>query len=564
MRTRRIGIVSRTYRNIGRYRQILTVLFKYGFDNLIERLHLGQYLDVGMRFISHTRRERVELLSRSERLRMAFEELGPTFIKMGQILSTRPDLIPVAFIRELEKLQDEVPPFPFPQAKEIVEQELHAPLNEIFLHFDEIPLAAASIGQVHRAQLKTGEEVIVKVQRPGIRRIIEVDLEILYHLATLIEKYIEELEIYRPTKIVDEFASSLEKEINYNIEALHVERFTRQFLGNESIYVPWIFKQATTERVLTMEYIEGIKVSDVAMLDQKGYDRKVIASRGADLMLDQIFKSGFFHADPHPGNMWIMPGNVICYLDFGMMGSVNRQSRINFANMLYGYVLRDETKITDAILKIVEWEEEPDRQALERDVASFMELHFYKPLKEIRMGALLQEFLSLFVRHRLRLPPDIFLVVKALTEVEGIGLLMDPDFDMSQKVAPFIKHLQMERIQPKWLLGEFIETSGAFIQLLKSIPEDLHDILTQIKQGKSRIRFEHRGLENFIFEMDRSSNRIAFSLIIASIIIGSSLIITTNLGPHLFGFSMLGLVGYTIAGFLGVWLLISIFRSGKL
>jgi len=564
MRIRKMGIVSRTYRDINRYRQILAVLFKYGFESLIERLHLGQYLDIGIRMISHKPHERFEVLSRYERLRMAFEELGPTFIKMGQILSTRPDLIPVEFIRELEKLQDNVPPFPFSQAKEIVEHELRAPLTDTFLHFHESPLAAASIAQVHRAQLKTGEEVIVKVQRPGMRKIIDVDLEILFHLATLAEKYVEELEIYRPTKIVEEFASTLEKEINFNIEASYVERFARLFLDNETIYVPGIFRQLTTEHVLTMEYVEGIKVSDITVLDQRGFDRKIIASRGADLMLEQIFINGFFHADPHPGNVCVMPGNVICYLDFGMMGHVDQQSRHNFANILYGYVLRDETKIAAATLKIVEWEEEPDRHALERDIASFMELHLYKPLKEIRMGYLLQEFLGLFVRHRLRLPPDIFLMVKALTEVEGIGLLMDPDFDMAEKVEPFIKRLQMEKIHPKRLLSEFIESGEALVQLLKAIPEDLHDILTQIKQGKARIRFEHRGLENFIFEMDRSSNRIAFSLIIASIIIGSSLIITTNLGPHLFGFSMLGLVGYTIAGVLGIWLLISIFRSGKL
>ncbi len=564
MRIRKIGIVSRAYRNINRYRQILSVLFKYGFDSLIERLHLGQYLDIGMRMIARKRRERIDILSRSERLRMAFEELGPTFIKMGQILSTRPDLIPIEYMRELEKLQDDVPPFPFAQVKEIVERELRSQLNEIFLRFDEAPLAAASIAQVHRAQLKTGEEVIVKVQRPGIRRTIEVDLEILFHLATLIEKYLEELEIYRPTKIVQEFAETLEKEIDFNIEALHVERFARQFMGNESIYVPWVFRQATTERILTMEYIVGIKVSDITMLDQEGYDRKIIASRGADLMLEQIFNNGFFHADPHPGNVWILPGNVICYLDFGMMGHVNRQSRINFANMLNGYVLRDEAKITDAVLKIVEWEEEPDRYALEKDIATFMGLHFYKSLKEIRLGALLHEFLGLFVRHQLRLPPDIFLMVKALTQVEGTGLLMNPDFDMSEKVAAFIKQVQMERMQPKRLLSEFVESGGELFQHLKEIPEALHDILIQMKQGKSRIRFEHRGLENFIFEMDRSSNRIAFSLIIAAIIIGSSLIITTNLGPHLFGFSFLGLLGYTIAGFLGLWLLISIFRSGKL
>ena len=564
MRIRKIGIVSRTYRNITRYRQILTVLFKYGFESLIDRLHLGQYLDIGIRMISHKPRDRFEILSRYERLRMAFEELGPTFIKMGQILSTRPDLIPVELTRELEKLQDNVPPFPFSQTKEIVERELGASLTDNFLHFHESPLAAASIAQVHRAQLKTGEEVIVKVQRPGMRKIIDVDLEILFQLAALAEKYIEELEVYRPKKIIEEFAVTLEKEINFNIEASYMERFARKFLGNGNIYVPKIFRQLSTEHVLTMEYVEGIKVSDIAALDQRGFDRKIIASRGADLMLEQIFVNGFFHADPHPGNVCVLPGNIICYIDFGMMGHVDQESRHNFANILYGYVLRDESKIAAATLKIVEWEDEPDRRALEKDIASFMELYLYKPLKEIRMGYLLQEFLGLFVRHRLRLPPDIFLMVKALTEIEGVGLLMDPDFDMAERVIPFMKRVQMEKLQPKKLIGDFIESGSALVQLLKSIPEDMHDILTQIKQGKSRIRFEHRGLENFIFEMDRSSNRIAFSLIIASIIIGSSLIITTNLGPHLFGFSMLGLVGYTIAGVLGVWLLISIFRSGKL
>lgn len=564
MRIRKIGIVSRTYRNINRYRQILAVLLKYGFDTLIDRLNLGQYLDIGMQMISRKRRDRVEFLSREERLRMVFEELGPTFIKMGQILSTRPDLIPDEFIEELEKLQDEVPPFPFLQVKEIVESELRSSLNEIFARFDEDALAAASIGQVHRAQLRTGEEVIVKVQRPGIRKIIEVDLEILLHLATLTEKYIEEMEIYRPTRIVEEFARTLEKEINYHIEALHMERFARMFLGNESVYVPWIFRQFTTERILTMEYVEGIKVSDINTLDEKGYDRKLIASRGADLILEQVFKNGFFHADPHPGNICILPGNVICYLDFGMMGRVNRESRNNFADMLYGYALRDESRITSAVLKTVEWEEEPDRYALEKDIASFMELYLYKPLKEIRLGELLQEFLQLFGRHQLRPPPDMFLMVKALSEVEGIGLILDPDFDMTEKVAPFIKRHQMERIHPGRLLGEFIDSSGALIQLLKTIPEDMRDILKQIKQGKSRIGFEHRGLENLIFEMDRSSNRISFSLIIASLIIGSSLIITTNLGPYLFGFPLFGLMGYTIAGILGIWLIISIFRSGKL
>lgn len=564
MRIRKIGVLSRTYRNITRYRQILTILFKYGFDALIERLHLGQYLDFGIRMISRNRRDRVETSTREERIRMVFEELGPTFIKMGQTLSTRPDLIPVELMKELAKLQDDVPAFPFNQAKEIVEKELAKPLEDIFERFDETPLAAASIGQVHRARLNTGEEVIVKVQRPGIQAIIETDLEILLHLATLAEKYIEEMQIYRPTKIVEEFARTLEKEINYRIEALHMERFARLFLHNDSIYVPWVYREYTTERILTMEYVDGIKVSDIAALDEKGFNRKRIASRGADLILTQVFKHGFFHADPHPGNICVLPGDVICYLDFGMMGWVSREARNNFADMLYGYALGDESRITNAVLKTVEWRKEPDRAALERDITSFVELHLYKPLKEIHLGDVFQHFIELLSRHQLQLPPDIFLMVKALTEVEGIGLLLDPDFDMTEKVTPFIKTYHMERLHPRKLLGDFIDSSSRVTQLLKSIPEDIHDIMAQVKQGKLRIGFEHRELDNLIFEMDRSSNRIAFSLIIASLIIGSSLIITTNVGPYLFGFPMFGLIGYTIAGMLGFWLIISILRGGRL
>jgi len=564
MQIRKIGVVSRTYRHINRYRQILTILFKYGFGELVDRLHVGQYLEIGMQMISRSRRERVEKLTRSERIRMTFEELGSTFIKLAQILSTRPDLIPPEFAQELAKLQDQVPPFPFAQVREIVEAELKAPIEEKFQHFEEAPLAAASIGQVHRARLQSGEEVVVKVQRPGIRHRIEVDLEILLHIATLIERHVEELGIQRPTRIVEEFARTLGREIDYTIEASQTERFARQFLGNATIYVPRIYREATTERILTMEYIPGIKASEVTALDQQGFDRKIIASRGTDLILEQVFHHGFFHADPHPGNVFLLPDNVICYLDFGMMGSVDRQARDNFADLVYGYVCRDESKIAQALLKIIEWDAEPDRRALEKDIADFIAMYLYRPLKELRIANISKALLALITRHRLRLPPDIFLMIKALTTAEGVGVALDPDLDMAEKAAPFIKRIKMERLHPRRIIGEFLDSGGDLIQLLKEIPGEMSDILKQVKQGKVKIGFEHRGLENFAFHINRSSNRIAFSLLISSLIIGSSLIIRTEIGPYLFGFPLLGLLGFTIAGIFGIWLLISILRSGRL
>ena len=564
MRIRKIGVVSRTYRHLNRYRQILSILFKYGFGDWLDHPNIGQILERGLKMISRSHRERMARLNRSERIRMAVEELGPTFIKLAQILSTRPDLIPLEFVQELEKLQDQVPPFPFAEVREIVEAELKARLEDKFQRFEETPLAAASIGQVHRAQLRGGQEVVVKVQRPGIRKVIEVDLEILYHLSTLIEKYIEEAEFQRPTRIVEEFARTLGKEIDYHVEASHAERFARQFQGNPVIHVPRVYREYSTGRILTLEYVQGVKVSDVETLDREGLDRKAIASRGADLILEQVFQHGFFHADPHPGNVFILPENIICYLDYGMMGSVDRQAREDFADILYGIVRRDEGKIVKALLRIVEWDVEPDRRALERDVSDFMGRFLHQVLKELRISALLKQLLELITRHRLRVPPDIFLMMKAMATVEGIGVLLDPDFDLTQKAAPFVERVKLGRLKPQRVLGELFESGEDLIQLLKEIPGDLAEILRQLKRGKVKISIEHRELETFSYKVDRASNRIAFSLLTSSLIIGSSLILRANIGPSLWGIPLLGLLGFTIAGFLAVGLLISILRSGRM
>jgi len=564
MFVRKIGFISRTYRHINRYRQILSILFKYGFGDLIDQLNVGQYIEIGMQMVSRKRRENVEKLTRTERVRMALEELGPTFVKLGQILSSRPDLVPVEFIQELSKLQDKVPSFPFAQVKEIVEAELQIPLEDMYKEFNETPLAAASIGQVHRGRLKSGEDVIVKVQRPGIHATIEVDLEIMLHLAILIEKHVEEWGVHKPTRIVEEFSRSLGREINYTIEASNAERFARQFTGNSSVYVPRIFGEASTRRILTMEYIDGIKASEIGKLDKGGFDRKIIASRGADLILEQVFEYGFFHGDPHPGNIFILPGNVVCYLDFGMMGRVDRRAREDFADIVYAYVSRDESKIVDALLRVVEWDKEPDRRALEKDIGDFVESYLYKSLKELRIEDILYQILELITHHQLRLPPDMFLMVKALTQVEGLGLVLDPDFDMTEKATPYIKRLKLKRLSPKRIIGDFLDSGGDLVQLIKEIPGELRDITKQIKQGKIKIEFEHRGLENLVFEMDRSSNRVAFALVVASLVIGSSLIIRSDLGPFIFGFPMLGLVGFSIAGIFGIWLLISILRSRRM
>jgi len=561
---RKIGIIGRAYRHLNRYRHILTVLFKYGFGDLVDILKIEQYLEIGLQMISRKRREQVEKLSRAERVRMVMEELGPTFIKLGQILSTRPDLIPVEFIQELSKLQDNVPSFPYPEARQIIESEIGRPLEDIFQHFENTPLAAASIGQVHRAQLKDGEEVVVKVQRPGIRKIIEVDLEIMLHLASLMERHLEELQVHRPVRIVQEFARTLEKEIDYTIETSHIERFARQSMDDPTVYVPKVFRDTTTERILTMEYIDGIKASEIDRIEREGLDRKIITARGADLILRQIFDYGFFHADPHPGNIFVLPDNVICYIDFGMMGSIDRQTRESFADLIYTVIHHDESRATQILLKLTEYDEKPDVRVLERDLTEFIGQHLYVPLKDLQMEKLLQQILKMISRHRLQIPQNLFLMMKALATVEGIGLLLDPDFEMIKQTIPFIQRVKMARYHPKRMANDIIRSGVEFVQLMQEIPGETREILEQMKQGKIKMEFEHKGLEPMLSTYDQISNRIAFAIVIAALIIGSALIVLSKTPPFLFGISFIGIIGFLAAAVMGLWLLIAILKKGKL
>jgi ubiquinone biosynthesis protein len=561
---RKIGVIGRTYRHLSRYRQILAILFKYGFGDLIELLKIEQYIEVGLQLISKNRRERLEKFSRPERVRMALEELGPTYIKLGQVLSTRPDLVPVNFLRELSKLQDDVPASPFNEVAKIIEEELTSPPGDVFEFFDETPLAAASIGQVYRARLKDGEEVAVKVQRPGIRKVIEVDLEIMLHLATLMERHVEEVALHRPVKIVEEFARTLEKEIDYNIEATSMERISRHFLNDLTIYVPKVFREATAERVLTTELVEGIKVSDVDRLDAEGFDRKAITARGANIVLSQIFDLGFFHADPHPGNIFVLPDNVICLLDFGMTGTVDRQTRENFVDLVDSIVNQDESRATQVLLKLTYWDEEPDVRLLEKYVSEFMGQHLYKPLRDIEISKLLQNLLDLASHHRLRIPPDIFLMMKALGAVEGVGLLLDPEFDMIAQATPFIKRVKLERLSPQRISKDLIRLAMESFQFLQNFPKDVLEITRLIRQQKLSVKFEHQGLETMLATYDQISNRLSFSIIIAALIIGSALIVISNIPPLFYGISLIGIVGFLAAAIMGIWLLVAILRKGRL
>jgi ubiquinone biosynthesis protein len=565
MAVRKIGIASRTYRHVNRYRQILTVLIKYGFGGLVDRLKIGQYLEVGLQFITRHTREHVDTLSAAERVRMALEELGPTFIKLGQVLSTRPDLVPPDFATELSKLQQDVPAFPFDKVRAIVEAELGKPLGEIFERFDEKSIAAASIGQVHRARLRDGDEVVVKVQRPDIEALVEVDLEILLHLALLAERHVEDLRSYRPSRIVEEFTRVLERELDFRTEASHLERFAGDFLNDDTVYVPKVYRPYTTRHVLTLEYVEVIPVLELEALTRAGLDPQVIAQRGAELTLKQIFVHGFFHADPHPGNVFVLPGNVICLLDFGMMGRLDRQGRECFADLLYAVATRDAARATAALLRLTTHDDdhELDLRQIESHVAEFIDLHITPRLGELDFGKLLRELLELVRRHRLTIPPDLVMMMKAAATVERLVSRLDPELDLVAAAKPYVQRLKLARFGPQRLLRDVVDSGGELLQLAREIPGGMRDLLRLAKRGGLKIGFEHRGLESLLETHERVANRVSFAIVVAALIVGSSLIVQSRLPPTWHDIPVIGLVGYLAAGALGFILLVAMIRHGR-
>lgn len=561
---RKLTGIGRTYHHIGRYRQILQILFKYGFGELLDTLKIEQLVELGLQKLRRNQRKKVEILTGPQRFRLVLEELGPTFVKLGQILSTRPDLIPLPFIEELTKLQDEVPPFPYSEVRELFLEETGKNPEELFTSFNEKPIAAASIGQVHKARLKDGTDVVVKVQRPGIKRIIEIDLEIMLHLSDLMEKHLEELQVIRPRRIVEEFARSLEEEIDYTIELSYIKRFAGQFEDDETLRVPRAYRDLSTSRILTLEDIHGVKASDSNNLLSRGFDLPLLAERGADLIMKQIFIHGFFHGDPHPGNIFFLPGNIICYVDFGMMGKINRDERENFADMLLAVVQHNNKKLVEAMLKLTDFDVEPDREKLEEDMSNFIGRYLNLPLKELRLGKVLRQLLDLVTKHRLSIKPNFFLMMKALSQVESLGVELDPDFEIVDRAKPFVRHVQMARFNPKRIAEELYESGTEALNLLKDIPMEIRSILEQTRNGKLKINFQHRGLDPVIATFDRTINRIAFAIVLAALIIGSSLIVLSGVPPKWLDIPIIGLIGFIVAGLMGFWLLVTILRHGKM
>jgi ubiquinone biosynthesis protein len=552
------------YRNIKRYRRIITTFAKYGFEDIVGRLRVEFLFRFGRKLIRKREKRRILQKSLAERLRLAFEELGTTFVKLGQILSLRPDIIPEDFARELSKLQDRVAPFSHQEAREIVESELNSPVEELFTFFSEEPIAAASIAQVQKGVTKKGERVAVKIQRPGIQETIETDLAILFDLATLAEQRVPSLKLYNPVKLVDEFATNIRRELDFNREARSIELFRRNFEGDGTVYIPKVYWDLTTENVLTIELIDGIKVSEKEKLLEAGFDLETIAANGARLVLRQIFEHGFFHADPHPGNIFIIEDSVIVPLDYGLVGYIGDEMREKIAAALMALANRDVNRMTRVFLDMGVVDQTDDLAGFREDLKGFVDTYYNVPLEQINLGRALLEMIGLVRRHSLRIPTDFAVMAKAIITVEALGRELCPDFQMMSIAEPFVRELYLKQFEPKKNIKQLLEAAYDYGSLLRMMPSELASILTKINSGTLEVQFEARGMRQLVTELDRSSNRLSFSVIIAGILVGSSLIVNLKVGPLLFGLPVIGLVGYFTAGVLGVWLLIAIMRSGRL
>ena len=542
-----------------RLRDIAQILVKYGFQDAAARLRL----------IPRARRgavageSRTARLATARRLRLALEDLGPTFVKFGQALSVRADLLPPDFIAEFSRLQDEVPPLPSGVAEATIAAELGRPVGDVYAEFDPVPIAAASIAQVHRAALASGERVAVKVRRPGIGPTIEGDLAILGQLARLAERYLADADLLQPTRLVREFARAIRREQDLAREGRTIDRFRQNLAGDETVFVPRVHWDCTTTAVLTMEFVDGVKVSELGAAGE-GYDRAVVARRGANAILTQVLKHGLFHADPHPANIFVLPGNVICFLDFGNVGRVDPRMRGRLTSVVHAVVREKADQLTDAVLDIAEPTEDIDLQALRRDLSEIVDSYAGVTLNDLAVGELSADAFAVMARHRLRFPPDLMLLAKALVTITGVGRQLDPSFQFIEHAKPMLEEILRDRLSPAGVAARLGEAGRDVADAIQAIPREVRELLRKARGDRLQIQFVHRILDFFVQELDRSSNRLSFAIVIAALIIGSSLIFRSGTGPTLFGYPALGLTGFLTAAVLGIWLVIGILRSGRL
>ena len=549
-------------RQVRRYRTLTNVAIKYGFGYLVDRFNLHPVRSVKDR-VSGMHKAHPEL-SDPERLRLMLEELGPTYIKFGQILSTRYDILPKEYIKELEKLQDTVPPFGHDEACHIITEEFGMPIDEIFATFSCEPFASASLGQVHLATLPSGEKVIVKVQRPGIREVIDSDLTILHDLAHFADQHIRETRALNPVGVISEFERIIRAELDYTLEAQNADELRENFSDDPTVKIPLVYWDYTRWQVLTMEFIDGIKVSDLEAIEQAGLDRAIISRNFATAFLKQIFLQGTFHGDPHPGNVLVMEGNVVAFIDFGIIGHLDQVIRADLVDFFIALSENDADSVIEVLahIGIIDYNE-IDLPQFRFEISNMITKYYGMSLRYVNTGVMMREMISMILRYHGNVPSNLLLLSKALMIEEEVCSQLDPDYNLQDLAKPFIHNLVMERMHPKRIIREWLRMIPGFGRLVRGLPHRIDQILLRAEKGTLRLEFEHHGLDHIVSELDVMSNRIASSMIISALIIASALVIQSGMQPFVCGVPVLGIIGFLIAGILGMGLVFSIMRSGR-
>ncbi len=543
--------IKRNIDDIKRFKEIVAVLSTEGFYFLVEHLNLKRYAPINKRL------KDMPNIRQEVRLRNTLEKLGPTFIKFGQMLSVRPDFVPKRYIRELEKLQDEVTPFSYAQAKKIIEQSTGKKLKQIFKTFDQIPIASASISQVHKAKLHSGEVVAVKVKRPEAEDIIRKDLEIMAFFAELLEKKVKGIRKFKPRGVVREFSEWATKEIDFTIEAENIRRFSHNFRRSKRTKIPQVFDKYSNEDIIVMDFIEGVELHKV---DPKKVKIHKVMENGFYSVLEQVFVHGLFHADPHPSNVIVLKDNRISFVDFGIVGRFDDRLKDLSTSLFLGITEGDAESVVETLLELGEVDEEIDVERFRNRISDAIYLIKDNPLKNIKISKMLEDVLDISLEFGVKIPKEFVLFGKTIVTLEGMALLYCPDFYFVRTAAPFMEEVIARRYQPKRVLHEGIHSLLGLKRFAQRVPGQTTRVLDKLEKGKIKIEMKDTDIERLSIELDKSSNRLAYGMIIAALLISASLLI--NIGdPFLFGLPLSSALLFGLAIVLGFVLVLSIFQE---
>ena len=554
--------IHKRIKSISRYNQILRVLLKYGFEDLVNYLEENKQYTFIHKLIPSSTRKAVAKYSKWAKMRLVCEELGPTFVKFGQILSNRPDLVPLALTFELEKLQDNVPPMSEMEAKEVVESELKDKVETLFAWFEPIPFASASMAQVHKVTLHSGERVALKIQRAGIYDLITEDLKVMYKIAHILEKRIPSIKSFDPIGLVKNFENSILKELDFIHESINVQRFYNNLEKDQTLeqfaHAPKVYQKYTTSKVLALEFIPGIKIDRILDLKEKKYDTDLLARRLAISYFKQIFEYGFFHADPHPGNLLVLPNSHICYLDFGMMGSMLPRDISIFGRLFIAITNKDVKNIIKALQQLSNNAPIANMRDLEFDINEFVEKYYVRKIHDNEMSTILLELKDIIIAHGLKVPTYFFLFARSLVTIEGVIEKLDPNLEQFEIVRPYLKKSASQKYNPLIIGKKVANSLLELTNYMEEFPSDLKNAIRKINSGQIKVDLTHQGIDPMVHTLQRITKQLITAAIMVALIVSASLFIIFEIEPLLNGISILGMTSFTLAVILGFGMLSNI------